>query len=128
MRILFLFVLITFAGYAQSLHLGDLIASTKANNYEIKAKELEAKSKQSLVQSQRSDYYPSIDMGGQYAIQNKVTAYGAGEARSGFITARVIMNIRHLYLRVATLKTIRYLNLHKITMHFLNKNLFCKRL
>lgn len=89
MRILFLFVLITFAGYAQGLHLGDLIASTKANNYEIKAKELEAKSKQSLVQSQRSDYYPYIDMGGQYTIQNKVTAYGAGEARSGFITVGI---------------------------------------
>ena len=71
MRILFLFVLITFTGYAQSLHLGDLIANTKANNYEIKAKELEAKSKQSLVQSQKSDYYPYIDIGGQYVIQNK---------------------------------------------------------
>ena len=89
MRFLFLVVIFTLLGHAQGYGLSELIVGTKANNHEIKAKEFEARSKASLLGAQKSDYYPYIDIGGQYVRQNKTTAYGAGEARSGYITAGI---------------------------------------
>jgi outer membrane protein TolC len=89
MRILLLIISVTIFVFAQDLSLKELIINTKANNYEIKAKEFEVKSKQSLVQSQKSDYYPYVDMGGEYVRQNKVTAYGAAEITSGYVTAGI---------------------------------------
>ncbi|MBN2767647.1 MAG: TolC family protein [Campylobacterales bacterium] len=89
LRIFYFSLLCSFFGYTQEFGLAQLIVSTKANNYEIKAKEFEAKSKQSLLSAQKSDFYPYIDMGGEYMRQNKITAFGAGEVRSGYVTAGI---------------------------------------
>ncbi len=73
--------------YAQDL--SSLIASAQKHNQLLKASALQVASKHKALESQKSAYYPTLDVGGAYVTFDKVSAFQPGNTLNLFAKAGV---------------------------------------
>ena len=88
MKIILLFVLPLFI-FAQSYGLKTYINSASKTNGLIKAKEINIQSKKEQVEAARSAYWPTIDIGADYALQTPNYIVSPGQVGNAFISANV---------------------------------------
>ena len=69
--------------------LSSLITSAQKNNQLLKASALQVASKHKALESQKSAYYPTLDVGGAYVTFDKVSAFQPGNTLNLFAKAGV---------------------------------------
>jgi len=84
-----LYLIIPTIFYADSLN--QLLEYTNNSNMLIKAKELTVKSKQKEIESSKSSYFPTLDIGGSYQRFDEKTPNLAGDISNGY--AKISFNI-----------------------------------
>ena len=88
MRIVLLLILPLFV-FAQSYGLKSFIEHASKTNGQIKAKEINIKSKEKEVEAAKSAYWPTVDVGADYSLQSPNYLVSPGQIGNAFASANL---------------------------------------
>ncbi len=88
MRILLMIVLPLFV-FGQSYGLKTFINNASKTNGRIKAKSINIKAKQEQIEAAKSAYWPTVDIGGDYALQTPNYIVSPGQVGNAYVSAKI---------------------------------------